>query len=518
MPDYHDYRSLLSDGHRSWHSGAEVIQYDYIAATPPSYYRSSTGWTVAGYAFDSFANLALDARERAMMEDAIARWNEVANVNLLRGGGTHADIVIGSGDFGRGVFGFAYSPDADALGRYAGRSGDIWLNSGYDQQYVPGLGPIQGHTSWYTYLHELGHALGLGHPNGDPQDPGSTAQQTVMSYRDHPSQYQEAPASAAFPLTPMVWDIQALQALYGAKTETRQGATVYLGDGGGWDSRAERAFQYGDTGLQLRGADGRVRDVILTLWDGGGSDLLDASDFSQDAYIDLRPGQYSSLAGGTDNIAVAAAVRDAGRVVNFIEAAWGGSGDDLIRGNGASNALRGGGGNDLLQGLGGADKLQGGAGNDTLLGHRGADMLRGQQGNDRLAGQSGDDHLYGQRGRDRLQGHAGDDVLFGGGRRDTLNGGAGQDTLDGGAGNDRLLGRSGADVFVFSAGTDRVVDFAPQDGDQIRLSGRDIRDFDDLQQNNLHQDADGVWIEVGPDRMLILGQDLSDMTADVFLL
>ncbi len=527
MPDYNNYRALMADGERTWHTGNAEIHYDFITSAPPSYYRDGAGWNIGGTRFTSFAGFAMDARERAMMEASIARWNEVATVNLVQGGGSNADIVIGSAEFQTGLYGFAYYPNADVLGRFGSHSGDIWVNAGFDQQYVPGVGPVTGHSSWYTYLHELGHALGLSHPNDRPDDPDTSAKYTVMSYVDHPSQFLENPRTAAFPLTPMVWDIQATQALYGANTETRNTATVYLGAGAGFASEAERAFQFGASDMQIRGEDGRLRDVILTIWDGGGNDLLDASDFDEDARIDLRVGHFSSIGGVTDNVAVAAKVREDGRVVNFIEQAWGGAGDDWISGNAAHNTLRGFDGDDFLAGRLGRDRLFGQDGNDTLYGNHGRDTLIGYHGDDALFGGleqdllnggTGQDTLFGGHGEDHLKGGPGQDTLFGGSGHDLLQGGAGQDTLDGGKGQDTLRGGTGADVFIFSAGVDHVLDFNPQHGDQISIDHAEIRDFQDLRRDHFRQSTEGVWIEIGDAQLLLADQVLGDLTAGDFLL
>jgi Ca2+-binding RTX toxin-like protein len=87
---------------------------------------------------------------------------------------------------------------------------------------------------------------------------------------------------------------------------------------------------------------------------------------------------------------------------------------------------------------------------DTLTG---IENVTGGTGNDVLTGDGGANVLDGGTGNDTLTGGAGGDTLLGGLGNDTLNGGVGNDRLDGGAGNDTLNGGLlGNDVFVFAPG------------------------------------------------------------------
>jgi Ca2+-binding RTX toxin-like protein len=70
----------------------------------------------------------------------------------------------------------------------------------------------------------------------------------------------------------------------------------------------------------------------------------------------------------------------------------------------------------------------------------------GGPGDDALKGGTQDDELYGEEGNDTLGGYDGDDLLLGGAGRDTLMGDAGNDRLDGGAGADKLHGGPGDDI------------------------------------------------------------------------
>jgi Ca2+-binding RTX toxin-like protein len=165
--------------------------------------------------------------------------------------------------------------------------------------------------------------------------------------------------------------------------------------------------------------------------------------------------------------------------------------DDILVGDGGSNALDGWFGNDVLKGGGGSDRLQGGAGHDILKGGGGADRLDGNIGTDtvaynesnegvsvslmsgtgsggdahgdvliaieNLAGSEYDDRLWGNDETNELRGLGGDDWLKGYGGSDTLLGGNGQDNLNGGDGNDALRGEAGNDNISGGAGADTMV-------------------------------------------------------------
>src|SRR5712671_1868759 len=97
---------------------------------------------------------------------------------------------------------------------------------------------------------------------------------------------------------------------------TRTGDTVY-----GFHSTAGRAVF--DFTINT--------NPILSIWDAGGNDTLDASGFGQNQVIDLTPGAYSSIGALTGNVGIAYNC--------IIENAVGGSGNDFIIGNSAGNSL-----------------------------------------------------------------------------------------------------------------------------------------------------------------------------------
>lgn len=182
-------------------------------------------------------------------------------------------------------------------------------------------------------MHELLHTLGLDHPgpyNGDSANYESQAlfyqdslQYTVMSYWT--ADQTGAAHGGRFASTPLLYDVTALQHLYGANMETRTGDTVY-----GFNTNAGR--QVYDLSLYPQS--------VFTIWDAGGHDRLDLSGYASGSTIDLHGGGFSDAGGLTDNISIAQGAR--------IEDARGGAGNDVIIVNSASNSVWGGGGADTF--------------------------------------------------------------------------------------------------------------------------------------------------------------------------
>jgi Ca2+-binding RTX toxin-like protein len=316
------------------------------------------------------------------------------------GGGTYHAQVQGLGG-GTGTYRLAvHDPDAagvpdivfdderpGAFATYASMKGQVMsAHVNVSETWIASYGDEVGTYGFQTYLHEVGHALGLSHPGNyggdaqfarDAEFANDSWQTSVMSYFN---QYENpnVEGNRAYTLTPMSADIHAVRELYG-RADIRDGDTTY-----GHNSTA------GGTLDRLDDADG---PVAFTIADTGGRDRLDLSREREGQRVDLTPGSVSDVFGERGNMTISTG--------SYLEEVRGGSGDDYVKGNRADNVLRGGDGDDTLLGKDGDDTLSGGAGRDKLAGGSGDDVLTGGSGKDKLKGDGGADVFVLARGFDK---------------------------------------------------------------------------------------------------------------------
>ena len=357
-------------------------------------------------------------------------------VGTLRFGQTTADASSGSA--------FAMSPaNSNAA------AGDMW----FETEFFADHALTQGQSSrFYTLLHELGHALSLKHTFDEDEFNPTTLPEnleftnfTMMSYT-HPDWkwYSGVDPSIFTPSnTFMVYDIQALQYLYGPNMNYNSGNNIYSFD-------EETPF-------------------AMSLWDSGGEDLLDFSNFELGSEIDLNDGQYSTINyqgwEATEHLGIAF---DA-----FIENVNGTKGQDTIIGNELSNELNGNRGDDTLYGGEGNDyfdfAVNGRSGNDTMYGGTGDDVFV-LYGNDTVIEYEGEgnDAIFNEHHQTfELPDNVEKLVAFGD-LDYNLSGNNLNNTLRGSSGNDILTGRAGADAYLVTQnmGHDTVTDFNLSEGDR----------------------------------------------------
>jgi serralysin len=326
------------------------------AGTPATAVNVTWGVRATGPALDAgghpTAFQQLTAGQAAATQAALTSYADVADITFtqVNPGGTtnNATILVG-----------AYTSTTDGAGAFAqfpggpgasNPAGDLWINNN-----SVGAGALAiGTYDYWVFLHELGHALGLSHPGDYNATPGVTItyqkfaqfeqdsnQYTVMSYFRATDTEPKAPGTYSDTL--MIYDIYAVQKLYGVNRAARAGDDTY-----GFHSNLSGAYDFTVND-----------DPLLCIWDGAGKDTLDLSGFRAKQRIDLNAGAFSDVGGFKGNLSIAIGCR--------IENAVGGRGDDTIFGNDRGNVLKGGKGLDILVGGTGSDRMTGGAGADGFI-------------------------------------------------------------------------------------------------------------------------------------------------------
>ena len=172
----------LTRGGYSWNTTngePVVITYAFRASAPPSE-MSQLPAGVSGFS-------QFNATQIAVADEIMRLWSEVANIQLVRvGEGTsgpgaysnNATILLGNFTTGPAAFSaFAYLPSPTAMAP-ADVEGNIWVNvsRNYDAD------PLTFSLGAQILVHEIGHALGLLHPE-DYGGGANAAQTTSMTRR-----------------------------------------------------------------------------------------------------------------------------------------------------------------------------------------------------------------------------------------------------------------------------------------------------------------------------------------------
>jgi VCBS repeat-containing protein len=326
-----------------------VSSLTYSFPTDASFYGSSYAGAEPMNNFKAFTSV-----QQGAVRTILHSYESVANLSFTQvseSSTQHGDLRYAGSDAPSTAW--AYYPSTNDAG------GDAWFNNSnhfYDN-------PVKGNYAYLTMLHETGHALGLKHPHEVKGSFGAlpvehdSLEYSVMSYRSYvgastTTGYTNDPTS--YPQSLMMDDIAALQAMYGANYTTNSGDTVYK-----WSSMTGEMFINGVG----QGAPAGNK-IFLTIWDGGGHDTYDFSNYGTDLRVDLQPGAWTTVStaqlADLDAYFAPGAHLAAGNIANallyndnpasLIEDVVGGWGNDVITGNIADNVFTGAHGNDALDG------------------------------------------------------------------------------------------------------------------------------------------------------------------------
>ncbi len=281
-----------------------------------------------GFAGEGFQ--PMNAAQRRAVREIYAHLESYTNLKFTEvSGSVGGDLELFTAALPGGILGVGFPPinlPNAVAGDFVITNTDPSVNN-----------PVAGDMFYNVVIHELGHTMGLKHPDNQtgagqppllPPQLQDTRYSTMISILFAPIGSSGTVFNRSFQL----FDVMGLQKLYGKNMNYQTGNTQIRGE-----------FQN----------DSR----FMSIWDAGGNDTINRTQDTIDAIIDLRQGRYSSVGGEPRNIAINYGVE--------IEAARGGSGNDTLIGNELDNLLIGNAGDDIIRGHGGRDVMRGGSGNDT---------------------------------------------------------------------------------------------------------------------------------------------------------
>ncbi len=382
-------RALLMDYRwtTSFDGSVPATTMTYAFPTSSSDYSKVPGYPWSA-ALSTFAPL-MDSQKAAVIAgvDLVASYTQLTFTPAASASAADATLRFGNwnppGGHSEARFPPNHGPYAPTDSR---ESGDIFLGSN-------GQAPANffGTDDFNTIIHEMGHAFGLKHGH-DSSFNGALAPQyndnefSVMTY----ASYLGANTSGATvawagssPQSYMMFDIAALQALYGANFSKAGTSATYT-----WDANGQEYINglvAPDTGVTS------THKIFSTVWTQGAATTYDLSTFSDNQVDDLRPGHwlafsYSQLADlnafapeGTPQFQAQGNIYNTllyhGNTDSEITTLVTGSGNDKIIGNDLDNFLNAGAGNDTIIAGTGDDTMIGGPGGDSIYFHFGNGIL-----------------------------------------------------------------------------------------------------------------------------------------------
>ncbi len=341
--------ALISRAYWDTKSNGGIIPYSFYQNSSGSYYGNASAHEVSPE-IKTNVRLVLDNLETYInlrfveVADSFLDNNLAAPLRYLFSNGEGKDANF---------YAYAFYPDVD-------QGSDVYLSNRWERDEKNSFGKGPGNHGYMTILHETLHALGLKHPGDYDVSGGSTEGPYLTPDQDNNSHtimsYNIAGSEA---ITPMDYDIRALQYLYGARRYNTD-ATIY---------QFSSVYNYSDR------PDRSSSPIKQTLWDSQGIDTLDLSRLAKidrGYHIDLRSGGIITTQVEFDRQIYYAYqnrqpffTTNMGTVIagnTVIENTISSVADDLIIANGAGNVFSGYG---LGQGFGN-DRIEQSNSDDTL--------------------------------------------------------------------------------------------------------------------------------------------------------
>jgi hypothetical protein len=272
--------ALINAGGNYWDTSQNggVITYSFYRASSGDYYGTERV---------SEVNEAIKTSVRSLLQNLETYVNlrfieveDTANqVGVLR------YMFSNGGDNGGNYYAYAYYPWITDVG------GDIHLNPNWDNTYATFSGG-PGTDGYTTLIHETLHALGLKHPGDYDAQSNVSEGPFLATYLDHKSNtimsYNHTGQAA---ITPLRYDVQALQYLYGAKSQAT-GDSIY-------QFTAPMHYRLDD---QAFGNPQQAVNQII--WDTSGRDTIDlsSSGTTYNYHVDLRDGLITNQSALTTGI------------------------------------------------------------------------------------------------------------------------------------------------------------------------------------------------------------------------